>query len=360
MHKHTIDWFRQINITADQALAQRRWSAAEAVAKKVSRPSIVGLLKLFLFPNSDTAFATSFTDELVALDPEFPVSQNHQELRLMAGLVMVTTFSKSSSIADAFGLGLCAANFPTGRVSPAQAGMVAEALSYLQNESARLRPNAFASSVETATKKIAQKEALLVEVEATEDPVKLKAVTSAYRKTISEAITFAHGELDKRVQQLAEETGLLWWVLSEYSESLNLPVCEIAPEAYALVAAAEAATRTFLMPPPPSIKPLLSRVLKLCKREKKNATLADYLGETDSAWRANQVKTTSIADCRDIVPIFTALEKTEEINEVSTVLKLLPKLCVGFNGDIQLTASAAAKQYYNEIVFIRALEQAFS
>src|SRR2546425_8923368 len=117
MHKHTVDWLRQLSLTADAALAEKRWRAAETVARELGRSRLIELLRIFLFPSVDPAFAESWTDELIAIDPEFPVSQNVQDLRLMAGLVMTVTFEKEESDeANAFALGLHAARFPEARV----------------------------------------------------------------------------------------------------------------------------------------------------------------------------------------------------------------------------------------------------
>lgn len=44
MHKHTTDWYRQIFLTPDAALAEKRWATAEAVAKKLPPARIIELL----------------------------------------------------------------------------------------------------------------------------------------------------------------------------------------------------------------------------------------------------------------------------------------------------------------------------
>lgn len=44
MHKNTIDWYRQVHITLDAPLAEKRWATAEAIAKDLSRARIIALL----------------------------------------------------------------------------------------------------------------------------------------------------------------------------------------------------------------------------------------------------------------------------------------------------------------------------
>ena len=78
MHKHTIDWYIQVNITADAVLAEKRWATAVAYAKTLNRQKVLQLLRLFLFGIGDSQYQQEFTNELIKLDPEFPVSKNTQ------------------------------------------------------------------------------------------------------------------------------------------------------------------------------------------------------------------------------------------------------------------------------------------
>jgi GTPase-associated system helical domain len=355
MHRHAIDWLSEILLTRDAALAQRYCSLAEKVATKLSRPRVIQLLRLFLFPNSSADFTQQFTDELIDLDLEFKGSDNIQHLRHMAGLVIATTFGASSREADAFALGIRAANFPQNRVQPVQPAIVTEAEQYLRNKACRLRPAEFGDDAAEVTKVlIANREAVL-KAATTLDEAKRAVADEAYQKSVIETIAHSHRNLAKRIEQLAEESGLLWWVLSEHSDGLQQPLAEVTPQIYALSAASEAAKRTQLLPPPPCIGPLLTRALKSCKHGKEQPVLADYLEVSNIPWRAAQMKSLSVADCRDLVPLCAALEKTEEIGDTPAAFKALAKVCPGVPADLPLAASEAAQQFYNELLFLRSL-----
>jgi len=357
MHKHTIDWLRQVNLTPDTALAEKRWATAEALAENVARARIIDLLRLFLFPPSDQEFTRQLTDDLIAVDPEFPVSHNIQELRLMAGLVMVTIFGDASDGGDVFALGLRAASFPDGRVKAIQPAILLEAEEFMRNKAGRLRPNAFGIDVaqDVMSTLLARGQALS-QAEAGGDEAKKTAALNAYREAIPETIARSHRTLAIRIQQLAEESSLLWWVLAEHSDALQQPLSKVVPEAYALPAAAEAAQRTLHLPPPPSIRPLLERALQSCKKSNRTLALVDYLKFTDPTWRAAYLRSCNVADCRDLTPLSAALEKTEELGSAAAGLKALSKLCPGVKGDSPLTPGQAAQQFYTEILFLRALD----
>jgi hypothetical protein len=361
VHTHTIDWYLQLNLTCDAALAQKRSATAEAVAKKITRARVIELLRLFLFSPVGVEFTQQFTNELVVLDAEFPLSNNAQELRMMAGLVMITTFEESSyeKQAKAFALGLRAASFPSGRVKAIQPAILMEAENYLRSQAGRNRPNDFGTDIAPdATKTLLARGKALVEAEAGADEAKKTTARTAHRDSIPSAIVNSHRGLAKRIEQLAEESALLWWVLAEHSDTLQKAVCKLEPDAYALVAAAEAAQRTMQLPPPPSIGPLLTRALQPCMANKEKLVLSDYIKATESVWRAGYVKSVNVADCRDLSPICAALEKMEELGNAATALKAVSKLCPGVKGDLPLMPSQAAEQFYNEILFHRALSVA--
>lgn len=86
--------------------------------------------------------------------------------------------------------------------------------------------------------------------------------------------------------------------------------------------------------------------------------LSDYVKATDPLWRAIHVKSVNVADCRDLTPLCAALEKTEELGDAATALKAVAKLCPGVKGELPLMPVQAAQQFYNEILFLRALDTA--
>lgn len=356
-HKYTIDWLRQTNITADDALADKRWASAVAVAQDLSAADAVELLRLFLFESKESAFATKITDRLVNLDSEFPVTKNVEELRQIAGLVMVVKFGTSSHQADLFALGCEAADFPAGRISPRQPGILAEAKAYALKEAAQYRPDDFDDDADDVVKPIVTKAKAVTEAEATEEAEKITAAHTNFRKAIADVMTASYRTLSNRTAQLAEENGSLWWALAGFSQTLKKQVEDLSSQEYPLIAAFELSKRIFMLPPPPSVGPLLTRVVSLCGSGKKKATLGEYLTATDQEWVTEFAASTNIGDCADLVPISTALSKMNELGDVAAVVKALPRYCPGFK-DGSFTPTEVAQQFFKETVFLRAVASA--
>jgi hypothetical protein len=359
MHKHAIDWLRQLSLTADAALAEKRWNAAATVAKTRSRARLIELLRLFLFPTAEGDVLKRWTDELIGIDPEFPVSQNLQEVRLLAGFAIVATFEEVSTASDTLALGMRAARFPEGRVKPIQPAILTEAEEYARSRSRKLRPDEFATDdAADLTNPLTRRAKAIEDAETGGDATKIATAEAGYRDAVARTFLSSHRAMAKRVEQLAEESALLWWVLGEYSDTLQEPLHNLPPAAYAFPAAAEAAARSVYLAPPPSIGALLARALRSCKPETKKLTLIDYVTTVNSAWRASQARSLIIADCRDLVPVSAVLEKTEELGNASTAVRTVAKICPGLKADLPLTPAQAASQFYNEILFVRALAAA--
>jgi hypothetical protein len=179
---------------------------------------------------------------------------------------------------------------------------------------------------------------------------------AGYHKAVATAIQEGHEELGGQIRRLAEETALLWWVLGEYSTSLKSPVAALTSPEYALIAGAEAADRTHILPPPASADALLARALRPCKAgPKKSLALVDILEAADSGWRAGLLRRVNFSDCPDLLPLLTGLAKCEESGDPVAATKLLPKLCPGVSVEHPLSPTEAAQQLYLELMFIRAL-----
>jgi hypothetical protein len=342
-----VDWLKQIHLVADASLAAKRWGLAESVADKVTRDEVVQLLRVFLFSPVSSQHVQTLTQKFLTVDSEFPATNNAEEIRLMAGIIMIAASQKRLVLADAFALGIKAAAFPKHRSNAAQRGIVDEMGKYLDSKADSLRPSDFGTS--------GARDAIVKTLErfaASVVPNNAPAAKKA-SEDIADALQQTYGT---RLQRLSEETGLLWWFLGGYSSELSREISRMSADAYALIAAAEAAERTQLLPPPPSIYAILSRALSQCKgAKKKNTSLKDVVAATDAVWRSKFVAAHPTADCADLAPMVTALAKVEDSGDITMLPKALQKACPGVAADLALPPVEAARQLYNELMFLKAL-----
>jgi hypothetical protein len=309
-----------------------------------------------LFSAPDAEYVKWFTEQLLTVDKEFPVSGNAEELRLMAGVVMVAIFEESSNEGDAFALGLGSMSFQNRTTQPAQPEILSIAQSYLRAEGEKQRPIECSDSTPSAEKALNAKYKEVEEAETTGDEAEIQATRSAYNKSVIRTIQEKNTLLNGQIRRLAEESAILWWVLGEYSPLLQRRTAEIESSDYALVVAAEAADRTSILPPPRSIDALLARALAPCKKgTKKNPTLAHFLNKTKGDWRADYLQRLNYSECEEFVPFTIGLAKAREFNDASAAIKVLPQLCRGFDASLTLSPEQVANQFYIELCFTKSL-----
>lgn len=344
-----IDWLRQLHLNADNTLATKRWNLAEQLAENIGRKEAIQMMRVFLFPDSTAQHLQSLTELVLSHDREFPATGNTEEIRLLSGIVMLASIEKRPELAIAFALGIRAASFPKHRCNPPQRAIGDALAKFLDAKSNSLRPNDFGLA--------SQRQVLLnaLKTFGNESGPEDEPKNSRTSEHLEAALAKMFGE---PLQRLSEESALLWWLLGAYSAQLNQDTSGMSSDSYALVAAWEAAERTQLLPPPPSLYPILNQVLVNCKGgRKRNPTLMDILGASDAAWRNRFVTAHPAQDCADLTPITTALIKLEDSEDITVVAKMLPKACPNVAPDLALPPVEAARQLFNEIIFLNALSR---
>ncbi len=344
-----IDWLRQLHLNADNTLAAKRWNLAGELAEKVGPKEAVQMMRVFLFPDSIAQHLQALTELVLSHDREFPATGNAEEIRLFSGIVMLASIEKRPELTDVFALGIRAASFPKHRCNPPQRAIVDDLAKYLDAKSNAFRPNDFGVAF--------HRQALLNALKTfrNESGPEDESKNSQNSENLETELRRSFGE---PLQRISEESGLLWWLLGGYSPQLNQDTFSMSSDSYSLVAAWEAAERTQLLPPPPSIYPILNQVLINCKgRRKPKPTLKVILGAVDASWRSRFVGAHMSQDCADLAPITTALAKLEDLEDITGLAKIFSKVCPNVALDLALPPVEASRQLFNEIIFLKALSR---
>ncbi len=349
MHRNTTDWYRQIHLKPDSALAASRWNTAKSFSEKLNRDSVLGMIRLFLGLPNGMDFHRRMTDEVLAIDPEFPISDNLQELRLMAGLVMVTTFEPDAPFGPAMALGVKSACFENQKAAPIQQEIAEEANSYLFVEGERKRPRTMPSE----QPELVNLKARLKTITASEtDEAKIKTASNAFSRSVLAAIEAIAERSTARIEQLAEESDLLWWLLCGRCDSLACQVSTLSAAEYVLPLALDLSSRTSISPPPPSYPALVQKAISGTSDWQDEFPFSDFLKATTSQWRSELPN--GYTDCLDLLPVTLAIAKFHESGDVDTTQRLIQSV-----SDLNLNKSfspvVVADQYYIELLFLDCL-----
>jgi hypothetical protein len=355
MHPHLIDWYRQIDIIHDSALANSRWDTGVAYKGITNRQEVVILLKHFLGYSIPPNFEERFTTTLVAINPEFPVSNNKQELRMMAGVILTSILDDKSAASHAVALGLKAATFPTHRSAAIQPAIITEAELFLMKESARLRPGALADFTGAKIQSLATRSKAISTAESTGDDTKIRSANTAYRTlTVSTTESIA-SSLSIRIEQIAEESNMLWWLIGGYCYSLNKQFNALSATEAVFAIACDMNERIQQLPAPPAYERLIYQAIASTIQPKATPMLCDYISASDSGWRKKLFDSVDLSEVRELVPIFAAIEKYHELEEMQMVEKLFKTSHPDFDLSMPLEPNELSIRFYSELIFVRAI-----
>jgi len=349
-HQNFYHWHARAELKPETSILEPRWNAAAKFAEKLSANDVRDLLCLAMFSGASSAeFEKRFGDSLVKAEPTFPIENNHELLRVMAAASLYSRLEKVSSTADAIALGMHSAAFPAERAMPVTPDLVARAHEYLSSESERVRPKIATGAIEKTEK---QAETLLNALKAAipgNSPQEVGKATEALGRGILSAVKESHQQLGEVIERLAEESQFLWWLVGRRSDSLNARRESLTAESYALPAATEAAERVGPLPPAQSTEFLLDEALSQSGKPGRSASVPDLLQSLDKAWLE---KSASACVCPPLTPIAALLVELRTSSKLDN--QSLKKLRIP--AKTRVTPAELARQYFRELVFIRAAE----
>lgn len=350
MNQNFYHWQTRAGFTPDVSILEPRWNAAAKFVKKPSPGDILSLLRLILFPGAEPEFAKRFSEALVREEPTFPPDKNAQLLRVMAAAGVHSLFEKPSSVADALALGLQSAAYPDGRIAPICADVMIRSAEYLDGESERLRPEIDAGVLEETEKQTEGHLAALKQAVEANTPSEVGKATAALGRGVIAAIKESHKQLGGVIGRLTEESQFLWWLIGRRSPSLKRRREQLSGKEYAFPAAAEAAERVNLLPPPASVPSLIDEVLSQCKGGNAQALLSDLVGSADVDWLQAEV---SIPPAPELTPLAALLAERKANRKLSAAalkkIRILAKT--------KATTVEVSRQYFKELMFLRAIEE---
>ena len=351
MHPNFFHWHAHAELKPDLTILEPRWNAAAKFAEKLSAADICSLLRLVLFSGAEPEFAKRFSEGLVKLEPTFPPERNAELLRVMAAAAVHSQMDEPSNVADAIALGLQAAAFPQGRIEPVCQNVMTRAAEYLVVESERVRPAIYAGTLENAEKQTETHLATLKKAVEGNTLPEIGNATEALGRGVLAAMKESHQQLGEVIGRLTEESQFLWWLVGRRSSALNRLRELLTAKIYALPAAAEAAERVALLPPAASVESLLDEALAQCAEGGlASMPLADLIAAADADWMQRVASTVAVPE---LTPLAALLAKWRTDGKLDASffkqLRISPKL--------KAAPSEAARQYFRELIFLRAVEE---
>lgn len=350
MHPEFPSWYSHVDLENKADKRQARWSAIETYLEdEVDVEMLLKLAHSFRQqPTQEqmTAFRQCFRDH----DETFPLSGNEKELQLLACsclavLINANDYKQSAEAA----LSILTADFNGAREvqSPIDLiGIANESITLLGIES---RKRSGLAKPAVKFNKISMKDItdsiaannwpdISQAFSSTEDVINDKLLTQ-----VQTQFNTVMSRTQKLIEIQDEELQMLWWVIGEYSHSLDCPFDKLEQNSKALVLAAELANETKLLPGPAAIKALLSRAGLTKQRKKIKITAA--INSASEEWLKSQIDDKNITPLT--TPIHFAIERQLETGAGDSWIAGW-SASTNIDKDFSLTAIDLSTLYYRE------------
>lgn len=354
MHPEFPSWYSLVDLENNAEKRQARWNAIETyLGNEVDVEMLLKLTHIFRQkPTQDqlTAFRQYFRDQ----DETFPLSGNEKELQLLAGsclAVLVHGYDYSQSAEAALAIvttdfnGVREIELPINLIEIANESIVslgikARRRSNIVNSTASLNKISLKEIAEPVVNNWTQ---VSQAFSSTESVINDKLLPQIQKKINAEA-----RNAKKMIEIQDEELQMLWWLVGEYSHSMDCPFDKLEQNSKALVLAAELANETKLVPGPTAIKALLSKAGLTKQRKKIKLTTA--INSAPAEWLTSQLEGKKISQLT--TPIHFAIERQLETGAGESWIAGW-SASTNIDKELSLSALDLSMLYYRESLLAR-------
>lgn len=340
MNCNLHEWYLDVEIVLQDGQLEKRLLGIKKCVETLEKEKasadaiawIVALVELYYGIPSSEEKKNAFADFFSAEDSSFSV-RYAQELALLAGATLAA-LAEDSSYFDLVELLSLAVSF--SRTPASALGILEHIRAQFDADRIELREKVENVSIRSfPTKQITELEKVNAEgnVDASEQITEIIHILKAFQTS--------HSDLKKQVQQFGnatsiykEESQLLWWILSEWSELLNCSLHTVKVKTACLVLGWEGADMVENFPGPYAMEGAVQKQLRTCvdgTEEIAPFTLSEIVANAAPELRANVIKACQNAPLVDMLPLCSALVRSDNTESES---EWYPKYCRDLLGGI--------------------------
>lgn len=296
-------WYKKIDINQNADRIEKRWSAIQnSLDLFESRENITQLLKIYYGLSRDKVFIGKLIDYFISEDPTFE-EENKEEIVVLAGSLLAVLLSYKNRIFVAFS--------------------ILEMSEYYGVSLKELYDMA-KDIVQSETKeKIYLEEIEEIEEIALERVEEGVSEIEEWEKDVVNVLTKMKKNQDILIKALKcesnrnqEKTGILSWIIGEWSNWYEKPLSDIEIEKGAFVIGAELAELTTSPAGPYSATAFIKKMLNKCNAEnQKKLALSDFIEMQDAIISEKILEICETRKNISALPIIDAIEMASSVDE---------------------------------------------
>lgn len=339
-------WYREVQIEPNHDRLQKRWAAVEKAAKGCNKEAALELARLFNgFEVSNAPWPTSFMKRFSDEDSAFDSNPASAEIVVLAGATIAQILESKEDAADLVAMATQVAAFGLSPEKRRIADIRTTLDFHLISRGTLIR----AGPVRRPTSKGRSKKieevfsALQTGHQQAAEPIKaILAELSAQIGEVEEKLVAS-----ERIRE--ESSGVLWWLMGAYSETLNVPFSTVPPMALPVLCAFELAQLTRMTPGLPNARAFLLQAFGA--RAPQDQTIIEWICAVERPVRTRLLEKSAVSGTSPLLPVLDAMRRSLELTDddlwTTDVRRRGPSYTY--------SAIDLAEQVYRELLLIRHL-----
>lgn len=345
MNKKFNDWYVDVCLSPLEGQIEKRIKCIEEFADNIKIEDILSLVKLYYGMQIEEVQRDYIAAVFSKIDATFSARYS-EELALLAGCVLLEIAENNpdyDSLVEQLVLSICFCGEPIATPEIKQA---------IQEQYDKDRIYLRESSVE---REWGEKENTVKDLEnhidenGWDDDADSKLLTVLQRLTakvnhLQEGLT----ELQETQSIYREDSQLLWWMLSKWSNVLNCDLETIGKTEGCLMVGYEAASLITNDPGPYSIEGVLKQMVNACLGEDSPVAISDLIMNTNQKFKDRIIAEMKNSPLIEYLPLCNAIIRADNTEAIAEWYPKFKRECIKRNADINLRPSQYALQMYME------------
>lgn len=356
MNKIFAEWYRAVNLEPNSTLLENRWNGIESYIKEsVSALEAFELIRLFYRLPVSSDFHENFTDVFTSTDSAFN-RQAQPELAVLAGTTLFEMVERDLSLSNLIMLATLSMNFQDR--SPAVPAIFQSILNQFNKKTASIREITIEPAKNSIPIPLNKSLLSSIETEGIEWSEDIRKPLHSYITSLGNYLIKTKKKDNDNLEIIniySEDSQILWWMVGEWSNDLNVPFKNFYPINASIIAGKELADIIVNMPGPYSAQAVLNKVLEVCKKPKTNSQdeLYSIIEGLDKGWSKSVIELYPPDDTKDITPILTAISKSIQVDGSKEWIPVFKKATALDPENLQISSEKLAFQVYLECLTIK-------
>jgi hypothetical protein len=366
MHKHFSDWYREIGLVPTPELLEKRWAAVETIVKDINDKELLALVcTLNHSGHCYPQYAEKFVQYFYNTDTTFPMRNNQNELRVLAGACLAEIFLKSEDFALIAAAGTISSSFAIPSAEPPFVDVTRDAANALAQASYGLRADFQYNDMPSYGPQLDAALQALKTQAAANNLQQVQLVTpliDGLLKTETMLIELAKksqgfvAQAQCRIETLAEECNVLWWLFAGHSDNLKMAFTEIDKKALPIIVGKELANLITNLPGPTSVKAILAKAIQ-CPQKGNDCShfkISEAVNALTPEWRASIAESDRTTACAFpcVFPLHVAIAIAVDLG-VADWDKAFIKKIDHLKSDSVFSSTELAYQFYLESLILQ-------